>query len=184
MPGLQRADPGQGISRRSCMLMRRILLKVGRGVRRRVSQLGSCLHSPGADQAASSIPCPMRFYYLMIQAINFIIQCSAIVDSSPGADQAESNIPCPMRFYVGTVFTNLIRISVVANVHLRTYASSGFCSRQLLVALFSPHKPAQKSWPEHRQPLRSVHVCTSRQDSQTWSFFRLLRDTRRANARR
>ena len=69
----KREPPGQGISRRSCMLMRRILLEVGRGVRRRVNRLGSCLHSPGADQAESNIPCPMRFYYLMIQAINSII---------------------------------------------------------------------------------------------------------------
>ena len=74
VPDLRRAYPRQGISRRSCMLMRRILLKVERGVRRRVCQLGSCLHTPGADQSsASSIPCSMRFYYLMIQAINFII---------------------------------------------------------------------------------------------------------------
>ena len=111
-------------------------------------------------------------------------QCSAIVDSSPGAaDQADSNIPCPMRFYVGTVFTNLIRISVVANVHLRTYASSGFCSRQLLVALFSPHKPAQKSWPRApstTQKCPRVHVLAGLPNC---SFFRLLRDTRRANAR-
>ena len=63
VPDLRRAYPRQGISRRSCMLLRRILLKVGRGVRRRVSQLGSCLHTPGADQSsASSIPCSMRFY--------------------------------------------------------------------------------------------------------------------------
>ena len=52
VPDLRRADPRQGISRRSCMLMRRILLKVGRGVRRRISQLGSCLHTPGADQSS------------------------------------------------------------------------------------------------------------------------------------
>ena len=52
VPDLRRAYPRQGISRRSCMLMRRILLKVGRGVRRRISQLGSCLHTPGADQSS------------------------------------------------------------------------------------------------------------------------------------
>ena len=164
MPDLRRAYPRQGISRRSCMLMRGTLLKVERGVRRRVCRLRSCLHIPGADQSsASSIPLSNAFLLSHDSSNQPHHSCSAIVDSSPGAaDQADSNIPCPMRFYVGTVFTTLIRISAVANVHLRTYASSGFCSRQLLVALFSPHKPAQKSWPGHRQPLRSVHVCTSR----------------------
>ena len=152
------------------MLMRRILLEVGRGLRTRVRQLGSCFHSPGAARSSRlehsvSNAFPILSHEFKQSTPSF--QCSAIVDSSPGAaDQADSNIPCPMRFYVGTVFTTLIRISAVANVHLRTYASSGFCSRQLLVALFSPHKPAQKSWPEHRQPLKSVHVCTSCQDSQ------------------
>ena len=166
MPDLQRADPRQGISRRSCMLMRRILLEVGRGLRTRVRQLGSCFHSPGAaDQADSNIPCPMCFLYYLMNSSNQLHHSNVPRSWIPHLDQpdqADSNIPCPMRFYVGTVFTTLIRISVVANVHLRTYASSGFCSRQLLVALFSPHKPAQKSWPGHRQPLRSVHVCTSR----------------------
>ena len=73
VPDLRYAYPRQGTSRRSCML-RRILLKVERGVRGRVCRLRSCLHIPGADQSsASSIPCSMRFYYLMIQAINLII---------------------------------------------------------------------------------------------------------------
>ena len=62
MPDLQRADPRQGISRRSCMLMRRILLEVGRGLRTRVRQLGSCLHPPGAaDQADSNTACANAF---------------------------------------------------------------------------------------------------------------------------
>ena len=111
-------------------------------------------------------------------------QCSAIVDSSPGAaDQADSNIPCPMCFYVGTVFTNLIRIFVVANVHLRTYASSGFCPRQMLVALLSPAKASAKvlaQAPSTTQKCPRVHVLAGLPNC---SFFRLLRDTRRANAR-
>ena len=168
MPELQRADPRQGISRRSCMLMRRILLEVGRGLRTRVRQLGSCLHSPGARSSRLEHSVSNAFLYYVMNSSNQHHHSNVLRSWIPHleADQADSNIPCPMRFYVGTVFTNLIRISVVANVHLRTYASSGFCSRQLLVALFSPHKPAQKSWPEHRQPLKSAHVCTSWLDSQ------------------
>ena len=163
MPDLRRAYPRQGISRRSCMLMRRILLKVGRGVRRRISQLGSCLHPPGADQ--SSVKHSVSNAFLLSHDSSNQLHHSMFCDRgfltwSRSSSVKHSVFQCVSTF--GTVLTNLIRISVVANVHLRTYASSGFCSRQPLVALFSPHKPAQKSWPGHRQPLRSVHVCTSR----------------------
>ena len=134
MPDLQRADPRQGISRRSCMLMRRILLEVGRGLRTRVRQLGSCFHPPGAaDQADSNIPCPMRFLYYVMNSSNQHHHSNVLRSWIPHLEQPIKQtrtfrVQCV--FYVGTVFTNLIRISVVANVHLRTYASSGFCPRQ------------------------------------------------------
>ena len=64
VPDLRCAYPRQGISRRSCML-RRILLKVERGVRRRVCRLRSCLHIPGADQSsASGIPLSNAFLFI------------------------------------------------------------------------------------------------------------------------
>ena len=106
-------------------------------------------------------------------------QCSAIVDSSPGAaDQADSNIPCPMCFYIGTVFTNLIRIFVVANVHLCTYTSSGFCPCQMLVALLSPAKASAKVLAQElstTQKCPHVHILAGLPNC---SFFHLLRDTR------
>ena len=101
VPDLRYAYPRQGISRRSRML-RRILLKVERGVRRRVCRLRSCLHIPGADQSStSSIPCSMRFYYLMIQAINLIIHVlrSWIPHLEP-IRAARQAFRCPMRFYI------------------------------------------------------------------------------------
>ena len=99
VPDLRCAYPRQGISRRSCML-RRILLKVERGVRRRVCRLRSCLHIPGADQSsASSIPLSNAFLYFMIQAINLIIHVlrSWLSHLEP-IRAARQAFRCPMRF--------------------------------------------------------------------------------------
>ena len=117
MPDLRCAYPRQGISRRSCML-RRILLKVERGVRRRVCRLRSCLHIPGADQSsASSIPLSNAFLLSHDSSNQPHHSCSAIVDSSPGADQSSaSSIPCSMRFYDWHGTDESIRISVVAEL--------------------------------------------------------------------
>ena len=88
VPDLQRADPRQGISRRSCMLMRRILLEVGRGLRTRVRQLGSCFHSPGAaDQADSNIPCPMRFLYYLMNSSNQLHHSNVLRSWIPHLEQ-------------------------------------------------------------------------------------------------
>ena len=69
VPDLRCAYP-TGNSQRSCML-RRILLKVERGLRRRVCQLRSCLHIPGADQSsASSIPLSNAFLAIGTELTN------------------------------------------------------------------------------------------------------------------
>ena len=109
VPDLRCAYPRQGISRRSCML-RRILLKVERGVRRRVCRLRSCLHIPGADQSsASSIPLSNAFLLSHDSSNQPHHSCSAIVAFSPGADQSSaSSIPLSNAFLaIGTELTNL-----------------------------------------------------------------------------
>ena len=138
VPDLRYAYPRQGVSRRSRML-RRILLKVERGVRRRVCRLRSCLHIPGADQSsASSIPCSMRFYYLMIQAINFIIHVlrSWIPHLEP--IRAALGIPCSMRFYDWHGTDESIRISVVAELTCVLTPVLGFVHASCLWPCFHP----------------------------------------------
>ena len=87
-------------------------------------------------------------------------QCSAIVD--PHLEPISRLEHCePMRFYVGTVFPNLVRIFAVAMLTCVLTPVLGFV-----------HATTQKC--------PRVHVLAGLPNC---SFFRLLRDTRRANAR-
>ena len=90
------------------MLMRRILLKVGRGVRRRISQLGSCLHTPGADQ--SSVKHSVSNAFLLSHDSSNQLHHSMFCDRgfltwSRSKQRQAFRVQCVSTF--GTVLTNL-----------------------------------------------------------------------------
>ena len=183
VPDLQRADPRQGISRRSCMLMRRILLKVGRGVRRRISQLGSCLHPPGADQ--SSVKHSVSNAFLLSHDSSNQLHHSMFCDRgfltwSRSKQRQAFRVQCVSTF--GTVLTNLYESLLLLSslAYLRQFwvlFTPAACG-----PVFTPQASAKvlARAPSTTQKCPRVHVPLGLPNC---SFFRLTRDIRRRFSR-
>ena len=112
-------------------MKRRILLKVGRGKTRASIHLEPI-------RAALDIPCSMRFYYLMIQAINFIIHVLRLWIPHLEPIRAALGILCSMRFYDWHGADESIRISVVAELTRVLTPVLGFVHASCLWPCFHP----------------------------------------------
>ena len=165
-------------------MLRRILLKVERGVRRRVCRLRSCLHIPGADQSsASSIPLSNAFLYFMIQAINLIIHVlrSWLSHLEP-IRAARQAFCCPMRFYDRHRTDESIRISVVAELTCVLTPVLGLFTPAACGSAFTPQASAKvlARAPSTTQKCPRVHVPLGLPNC---SLSRLKSDTRRRLSR-